>query len=171
MLRVDFKAPWSRTLRMTTAFIVALLCLLIVIGWFGGPRIVLAGRIALMASPPLILLFALITMVRGYVLTEDEIQVRRLGWVTRLPLTSLKAVEGKADAMRGSIRLAGNGGLFSFTGYFWNRQLKKYRAYATDLSRAVVLCYPDRTIVITPHDPQHFIMRVRTLLRTAGFPR
>jgi hypothetical protein len=73
--------------------------------------------------------------------------------------------------MRGSIRVLANGGVFSFTGRFWNRKLGWYRAFATDPSRAVVLRYPKRTIVITPHDPQHFIMRARTLLKVAEFPK
>jgi hypothetical protein len=38
-------------------------------------------------------------------------------------------------------------------------------------SRAVVLRYADRTIVITPQDPQHFIMRAGTFIRVAGFPK
>ena len=65
----------------------------------------------------------------------------------------------------------GNGGLFSITGRFWNRKLGRYRALATDPSRAIVLRYPKRTIVITPHDPQHFIMRARTFLKVADFPK
>jgi hypothetical protein len=104
-------------------------------------------------------------MVLGYCLTENEIQVKRLGWVTTLPLATLKSIEGNVDAMHGSLRLFGNGGLFSISGFFWNRQLKLYRAYATDPARAVVLRYPKRIVVITPHDPQHFIMRARTLIR------
>ena len=79
------------------------------------------------------------------------------------------SVEGNVDAMSGSLRLLGNGGLFSLTGFFWNRQLKLYRVYATDPSRAVILRYPKRIVVITPHDPQHFIMRAGTLIKTLGF--
>ena len=70
--------------------------------------------------------------------------------------------------MRGSVRVFGNGGLFSITGRFWNRKLGWYRAYATDPSRAVVLRYPKRTVVITPHDPQHFIMRARDVHQGRG---
>jgi hypothetical protein len=107
-------------------------------------------------------------MVLGYRLTEHEIQVRRLGWITTLPLATLRSVEGNADAMQGSLRLFGNGGLFSYTGLFWNRKLRLYRVFATDPARSVVLRYPKRTIVITPHDPQQFIVRARALLKTAS---
>jgi hypothetical protein len=34
-----------------------------------------------------------------------------------------------------------------------------------------VLRYPERTIVITPHDPQQFIMRAGTFIKIAGFPK
>jgi hypothetical protein len=121
--------------------------------------------------PPLLIVATFLSRVRGYVLTEDSITVRRGGWITRLPLTDLHSVSGDVEAMRSSIRLLGNAGLFSFTGEFWNRKLGRYRALATDPGRAVVLRYPKRTIVISPHDPQHFIMRTRTLLKVAEFPR
>ena len=59
---------------------------------------------------------------------------------------------------------------FSFSGEFWNRRLGRFRALATDPQRAVVLRYSRRTVVITPHDPQQFIMRARTVLKTSQFP-
>lgn len=103
-------------------------------------------------------------------LTQDAILVKRLGWQTRLALEGLQSVTGDAEAMKGALRLMGNGGLFSFSGEFWNRKLGRFRALATDPSRAIVLRYPKRTVVITPHDPQQFIMRARTLIKTRDFP-
>ncbi|MET0987929.1 MAG: PH domain-containing protein [Steroidobacteraceae bacterium] len=119
----------------------------------------------LLIVPVIVAATALPFMVRGYVLTDVEVIVRRFGFTTHLPLAGLKSVTGDNDAMRSSLRLFGNGGLFSFTGEFWNRRLGRYRALATDPDRAVVLKYPKRTIVITPHDPQHFIVRARTLMK------
>jgi hypothetical protein len=69
------------------------------------------------------------------------------------------------------MRTTGNDGFFSITGRFWSRTLGWHRAFATDSSRAVVLRYADRTIVISPHDPQQFIMRAGTFIKTAGFPK
>jgi hypothetical protein len=121
---------------------------------------------ALMIAVPLALLGVTYRYrVRGYQLTNDALLIERAGWMKQIPLAGLQSVSGDAEAMGGSLRLFGNGGLFAITGIFWNRRLGRYRAYATDPSRAVVLRYPDRTIVITPHDPQHFIMRARTLLQ------
>ncbi len=108
--------------------------------------------------------------LRGYVLSDDQIVVKRLGWQTVLPLQGMQSVSGDATAMQGSLRIFGNGGLLSFTGEFWNRKLGRYRALATDPDRAVVLRYARRVIVITPHDPQQFIMRARSLLKFAASP-
>jgi hypothetical protein len=103
-------------------------------------------------------------MVRGYVLTEKQIEVRRLGWSTVLPLAGLVAVTGEPEGLRGSVRLFGNGGLFGISGWCWNRRIGRFRAYATDPGRVVLLRYRDgNKVVVTPHDVQHFIVRVRTL--------
>jgi hypothetical protein len=168
MQPIEFRAPWSKPLRIvtavTTAILLATSLLILLLSHKGTGLMLLIGVV-----PLLLLAIAIPCAVRGYVLTDQAIIVRRVGWRTRLPLSGLQSVSGDANAMRGSLRLLGNGGLFSFSGEFWNRRLGRYRALATDPSRAVVLRYPGRTIVITPHDPQQFIMRARTLLSTSQF--
>ncbi|MGH8178782.1 MAG: PH domain-containing protein [Steroidobacter sp.] len=171
MAPIEFQAPWSKTLRVATVFSVAMLAIMFCAGLFTLPHAPWFVSALLIGTPLVMLAGALPFMVRGYVLTEDAILVRRLGWETRLPLAQLKSVSGDVEAMRRSIRVFGNGGLFSFTGEFWSRRLGRYRALATDFDRAIVLRYPKRTIVITPHDPQHFIMRARTLMKHAEFER
>ena len=49
--------------------------------------------------------------------------------------------------MRRGIRTFGNGGGFSFTGFYYNQRLRSYRAFVTDLRRTVVLRYAARTVV------------------------
>jgi hypothetical protein len=172
MAPIEFRAPWSRRLKVATAFSVATLGVVFCAGLFSvHARAPAFATVVLMTIPVLIGVAALPFMVRGYILTEDAILVNRLGWRTHLPLAGLTSVTGDVEALRRSIRLLGNGGLFSFTGEFWSRRLGRYRALATDPDRAVVLRWPGRTIVITPHDPQHFIMRARTLLKYAEFDR
>jgi hypothetical protein len=118
----------------------------------------------MVGAPLAVLLGSLVFMVRGYVLTESQIEVRRLGWSTVLPFTGLAAVNGEPQGLRGSLRLFGNGGLFAISGWFWNRRIGLFRAYATDPERAVLLRYRDGAkVVVTPHDVQHFIVRVRNL--------
>jgi len=159
----EFSAPWGRSLRVATAAAIAILLTVMLAGAFIAPRHVLAARAAMTLLPPLVLLGALPFMVRGYTLTETDIEIQRLGWRTVLPLAGLASVVGEPGGLRGSVRLFGNGGLFAMSGWFWNRRIGRFRAYATDPGRAVLLRYRDgRRVVLTPHDVQHFIVRVRT---------
>lgn len=168
MAPIEFRAPWCKELKTATIISIVILAGVALAGLL-VKQMPLAVAAALIGLPLLVIVASLLSMVRGYVLTDAAIIVRRGGWDTRLPLAGLHSVAGDVEAMQRSIRLFGNGGLFSFSGEFWNRKLRRYRALATDPSRAVVLRYPKRTIVITPHDPQHFIMRARTLIKAADF--
>ena len=160
----EFSAPWSRSLRLLTTFAVVLLLTLAVAGLLLGARQSLILGVATAGAPLLVLVGALLFMVRGYVLTDSQIEVRRLGWTTVLPFAGLAAVNGEPQALRGSVRLLGNGGLFAISGWFWKRSIGRFRAYATDPERAVLLRYRDgRKVVVTPHDVQHFIVRLRSL--------
>jgi hypothetical protein len=157
--------------RAVTVFSLVILSLPMLVGIYFATRPSPPSVFLLIGLPPLLVAATFAHRVRGYTLAEDAITVQRGLWNTRLPLDGLRSVIGDAEAMHGSIRVLGNGGLFSITGRFWNRKLGWYTAFATDPSRAVVLRYPKRTIVITPHDPQHFIMRARTMLKVADFPK
>ena len=159
-----FAAPWSRSLRMVTAISVAVLMLVMLAGVFTGPRQLLIWRVAMVGLPLAVLLSALPFMILGYEITEGHIAVERLGWKTILPLAGLVAVTGEPEGLRGSLRLLGNGGLFGISGWFWNRRIGRFRVYATDPGRAVLLRYGNGAkFMVTPHDVQQFIVRVKTL--------
>jgi hypothetical protein len=168
---IEFRAPRSSRVRNVTVLSLVILALPMLAAFFAPSQPPLLAAILLVGVPPLIAAETFAARIRGYTLTEDAITVRRGLWSTRLPLEGLRSVTGDVDAMRGSIRVFGNGGLFSITGRFWNGKLGWYRAFATDPSRAVILRYAKRTIVITPHDPQHFIVRAGTFIKVAGFPK
>jgi cytochrome bd-type quinol oxidase subunit 1 len=170
MAPIPFTAPWSKNLRRSSMIAMVVLLIAAIVAFFVVPPDQLIARILLTGVFIAIPLIAVLCMVRGYVVTESDIHITRTAWTMRLPLKTLKTVEGNAEALQGAIRLVGNYGLFSYTGFYWSKKLGFYRVYATDPDRAVVLRYPNRTIVITPHDPQAFIIRVRTLLKTADFP-
>ncbi len=78
-------------------------------------------------------------------------------WSSYLPLEGLVTVRPAPNICRGSLRIFGNAGLFSYTGLYWNKKLGRYRLIATDLKKATVLVFPHRTVVITPAIPQVFI--------------
>ncbi|HKS56692.1 MAG TPA: PH domain-containing protein [Steroidobacteraceae bacterium] len=168
MTTIEFSAPWGHTVRVRTILWIAVLTAVMLAAFVAPAPLPLT--LLLLGLPPLIFAAALAARVRGYVLAEDAITVRRGVGETRLPLAGLRSVTAQADAMRHwPLVLLGNQGFLSITGRCWSKRLGWYRAFVTDRSRAVVLRYADRTILISPHDPQQFIMRAGTFIRIAGF--
>jgi hypothetical protein len=83
-----------------------------------------------------------------------------LFWATPLSLAGLQSASYEPRAMRWSLRTFGNGGFFSFSGFYRNRRLGAYRAFVTDLKRTVVLRFLTRTIVVSPAAPEQFVLDV-----------
>ena len=151
-----YKAPWGRTL-VIMSVLATLLCAGIPLRmwtflcahgtklpfWIGFPILLLV---------PVCALF----IVHGYTITPDEILIHRPFWSTRLPRAGLLSATASPKAMRGSIRTCGNGGFFSFTGFYWSKSLGAYHAYVTNLRLTVVLRFASRTVVVSPDDPEGF---------------
>ncbi|MGV3753832.1 MAG: PH domain-containing protein [Verrucomicrobiota bacterium] len=110
---------------------------------------------------PLLTLIWLITLlytVRGYRLEKGQLFVHRLLWETPVPLDGLQSAQViNSNVIKGSLRLFGNGGLFAFCGWFWNRELGRYRMWVTDTKRLVLIRCGERTLVVSPDDPQEFV--------------
>jgi hypothetical protein len=173
MILAEFNAPWSRSLRLVSGAATVVLLSVALLGLSVVPSRPPFARLLMVGLPLFILISSLPFMVRGYVLTEVAIRVRRLLWSDLLPLEGLVAVTGEPEGLRGAVRVFGNGGLFGISGWFWSRRLGRFRAYATDPGRVVLLRYRDgRKVVVTPGDVQHFVVRVRTLakIRSEGPP-
>jgi Bacterial PH domain len=154
-----FRAPWSKSLMVASIF-ATLVCLgvsyaLWTLPLRGGPAETLRFWLALL--PVAVILFCALFTVRGYSITNRELAIRRLFWTTRVSLHGLRGAYFDTNATHRSIRTFGNGGFFSFTGYFRNKELGSYRAFMTDRRRAVVLRFPSSVIVISPDRPEDFV--------------
>lgn len=146
-------APWGKLL-VIVSLLVTVLCTGLA-GFF-----ILSGRTLSpwsTAIPVGILAVCALFTVRGYAIGSGELLIRRLLWTTRLPLKDLVSARFEPEAMNRSLRLLGNGGLYSFTGLFRNKTLGNYRAFVTDLNRTVVLRFPSRTVVVSPAAPEKFV--------------
>ncbi len=110
----SYKAPWSKSLVINSS-LVTILCVGIAIGMICSSP----GALRWLALLPLAIIGAgALFTIRGYTVTDDALLVRRLFWTTRLPLAGLRSAQFEPDVMRRSIRTLGNGGVFSFTGFF-----------------------------------------------------
>ena len=159
--KMHFEAPWSRQLKWVTALTTLLLLGIPLILLSRGPVEHSAVYSAASLLPVAILVLTALFAVRGYTIEDSTLLIVRPGWNTRIPLVGLQSVDIKPDAMRGSIRLFGNSGLFGFIGLYRNSALGRYRAFATNAANCVVLRFADRTLVVTPDRPQQFAALLR----------
>jgi hypothetical protein len=158
---IRFSAPWCLAVKIITVVVVALLLGVSLIGSQHLPDSTpLFARLSATLLPLAILAGTLPFIVRGYILDERELRIERLGWQNRFALADVVAVSADPKQLRWSIRVCGSGGLFGFFGWFWNRTLGIYRAYGTDPKNTVVIKLKNRTIVVTPDDPQRFMAEV-----------
>jgi hypothetical protein len=151
----EYKAPWSNTLYVISAISTILL--------MGVPLIIYTSKAyhasivtIVLLFLPLLLLITLLFTIRGYIITPNALLIKRLFWNSSVDLSGLISVEVDPAAMNGSIRIFGNGGMFSITGYFRNKKLGNYRAFAVNPKNSVVLKFFKRTIIVTPANPQDF---------------
>ena len=155
-----FDAPWGMPLKLITACTTAFLFAFVIVA-LANAKIPMVARIFMVALPPLGVAAGACFVVRGYELDEGALFVERLGWRTRINLSGLKSVSTDPQATRRSLRSCGNGGFFSFTGWYWNKALHSYRLFGTDLTKTVVLDLGTRRVVITPDEPEVFARKVR----------
>lgn len=153
-----FRAPWSKTLVWVSA-IATLLCFSIGIFLHRqmfpfAPLGVLSVTLLLSAALPF---FAVPFSITGYTIQSDRLLVHRLGWNTVIDISQLKDARYDETATKGSWRICGNGGLFSFTGWFSSGTLGVYRGFFTDTKRTVVITLLKRKIVVSPEDPTDFV--------------
>jgi hypothetical protein len=150
-----FSAPWSKQLTLMT-IVCHVICIgIAVIGMVSPGHPV--TRLSMIVLPLLVLISGSLFMIRGYTLNNGRLIVHRLGWDSLVDLASLASVVHDPSAMSGSVRTAGNGGLFAFCGWFYNRKLGSYRAFGTDPHRAVVLRFANRVVVVTPDAPERLV--------------
>lgn len=148
----QFRAPWDVMLIAITSVIVILLL---------GLAYFTEGWISKVISWSIILGSAAFG-VYGYSVQDGQLKILRLGWSKDIPLSEIKSLEIKPNAMMGSLRKWGIGGLFSYLGYFSNQILGDYKAYATHRKKTVVITTKQNDqIVVTPHNPEQFVQSLK----------
>jgi hypothetical protein len=157
-------APWPPSLRWISALGTLLSLAIAVAAYHAVPTpsgFTHHFGIGVALVPILLLVGCLFSIVRGYTVEGTDLLVGRLFTSTRIPLAGLRRAWYEPTVCKGSLRIFGNGGLYSFTGWFYSQRLGRYRLLATDFSRAVVLVLPRGVVVVTPTDPAAFIEHLR----------
>jgi len=83
---------------------------------------------------------------------------RKSPWANmEIELGQLQRVEILDKLPKLTWRLFGNGGVFCFSGTFYHRNFGRFRASITTLKNLVLIVTPQKTLIISPADPQALI--------------
>jgi hypothetical protein len=155
-MKHTFVAPWATSLK-----VISLLSTILLLGimWLIPSPEQPGWLTPVLRTFPVVLLAGCAPFtVRSYEVADGWLNVRRLLWVTRIPLRSLTDAEWRRGSFGWAWRTCGNGGLYSFTGWYHQKSLGSFRALATRTTDAVILKFSDRKpIVVTPDDPARLV--------------
>ncbi len=151
---MKYSASLSTTAKLVTGifiFIVFLSSILTFVASDGAPLAM--GLITLLA---LIVVGTYMYSVRGYSLETDTLDVQRpIGAHSTFysDITSVQVL-GPEDT-KGLIRTFGNGGLWGFTGHFYNKKLGNIRLYATHIQPSLLVYRSSgKPLLLSPDDAE-----------------
>ena len=99
--------------------------------------------------------------IRKFQITDDEIIIVRPFDIEKYPRSNFdKAERVCRKDLRFAIRTFGIGGVFSYTGQFWNKKFGPMTWYVTNLNNAVILSGANKKIVLSPENPEKFISKI-----------
>ena len=163
---VFFSVRYGRTVVFITATVIVLLFAIGAIGLYtnlGSPF-----TLSMMTGLPFaILAFTFPFTVRGYLVRTDTVDVVRLVGRKRIAERVTRVVADDV-ALKGALRVFGNGGLFSINGWFRLRGRGICRLWVTDLHNLVVIESRLRTAVVSPLDRTGFVARFHNAGGTGG---
>ncbi|MDD2710529.1 MAG: PH domain-containing protein [Verrucomicrobiae bacterium] len=161
-----FTAPWGNEVWGITIGII-ILCLGMALGGFFTRKKMPAPLVPFVIALPVIIpAFCSLFAIRGYEIRPGKLIVQRTVWQETIPLSDLKSVEYKAEIMKKSYRTLANGGVFGFIGNFSNKKLGAYRALVTDLNKTVILKFASHTLVVSPGQPEAFVLAAGAAAKT-----
>jgi hypothetical protein len=98
----------------------------------------------------------------SFLVTQEAVVIQRPIKPIALPLEKITLVRRVTEAeFKGTVKTFGNGGLFARTGRFHSPGLGNFRMYLKD-SESAVLIDTDERFVISPCEPDAFVLEVQT---------
>ncbi len=154
-----FGAPWDRQLLTSTIALLAVIAVTAIAGVSGALKANLRGiAAAVSVFSAAVAVGAWALAPRGFAIGEGRLRILRNGWPsTDIRLDAIRSVALlDPDALRGSLKLLGMGGLFGYYGVFRSPVLGSYRLHATRGGGLVLVRAEGRTLVLTPEPPDGF---------------
>lgn len=162
---MHFTAPWDTTLKVLTSLTLILLLgvlILLIGGFFYGLRPLIAFGFSGMDI--LFILLCYLYAPKGFYLSDSHLVIERRISPIRIEIRKIKRVSRLPQwEVSHAARTFGVRGFFGYYGIFRNERLGRFRMYATDRGKGVLI-EADRKYLITPDRPEHFIRLLRAKL-------
>jgi hypothetical protein len=155
-----FGAPWDRQLLTSTIALLAVIAVTAVAGVSGALKVDLRGiALAVSVFSGGIAIGGWAFAPRGFTIGDGRLRILKNGWLaTSIPLEAIRTVTLLEDnALQGSLKLLGMGGLFGYYGFFRSPTLGAYRLHATRGGGLVLVKTETRTHVLSPEPPDAFV--------------
>lgn len=120
-----------------------------------------------LAGLPIVAAVWWFSRIRLYRIHGDTVVVERPVFSVRFSLTGFVSAEPDRDALKGARRIRGNDGLGAVSGTFRSARLGRFRVYATDGARGVVVRAAAGTLVVSPAHPEIFADAVKRRMERA----
>ena len=167
-----YRAPWTRTLMVSTVVLAAgclvAVAALLELAWRleGGVRWLLLASALLLAAA---VAASAALAPRAFEVSEAGVDVVRLVGRVRLPRADLLAVEVlEGPDCEVGIRRFGVHGLFGYFGFYRSLRLGRFRLHATRLGSMVAIRASAGLVVLTPERPAEFAGEVARLADRAA---
>ncbi len=149
-----FKATLDRTARLITGFVILIFILnsVLIITASNGSHVSLVFVVLLLGLAVGMYLYS----VKGYSVDSDALNiVRPIGNKTYFYSDIRSARRVDREETKGMIRTLGNGGMWGYTGKFYNKTLGSLTLYATRRYPAVLVTLQKGTkLLLTPDDAE-----------------
>ena len=165
---MTFASPWDRSLRISTAAVVAVALggVALLLAWglpatSRGLRGSWTVTLAVLVLPA-ILLGAWALAPRRLTLVGTKLRVERPLWAVEIETSGLRAVAPLSEgSLGGAVRILGTSGFCGYYGRFYSRSLGSFRLYATRRVGLVCLDTASTRFVVSPEPPEAFVEAVR----------
>jgi len=113
-----------------------------------------------------------VLMIAMYLFRPRELQIDAIGITVdkmvkprHIDFSEIISIrKAETGEMAGAIRTFGNGGLFGYTGLYYNRQLGRMRWFCTQRKNYVIIDTKNKKrIIITPDQPDDLLQTISTL--------
>jgi len=150
-----YKASLDKTATIITSITTAIFGALIVFKFIISLTIILS----------LIYFICLLLRPLNYQITEDELIIRRLIKNVHVKRSEIQSIEMlEKNALSGSLRIFGVGGLYGWYGKFSNKQQGTMIWYVTRRDKPVLIIKKDnKKILISPDEAEAFVIEFKEI--------